>query len=135
VEQTTLGGIDVYHLALTPLRDPDRYRLRELWISTSTYDVIQARVHGNFADRPASTIPWLITFSAIDGATYIASESTEAPLPNRPVAFDAVAIDFENIVARHGSRDLLFAIPGSSNTHGHVREPDSGSNCLSASGI
>lgn len=135
VEQTALDGTDVYHLALRPLTDPDRYRLRELWISTSTYDVLQARVHGNFADRPASTIPWLISFSTIDGATYIASEAAEAPLPNRPVAFDAVAIDFENITARHGSRDLLFAIPGSTDTRGQVHEPDSGSNCINTGRI
>jgi len=75
------------------------------------------------------------TFSTIDGATYIASETAEAPLPNRPVAFDAVAIDFENIAARHGSRDVLFAIPGTRDTQGRVHEPDSGSNCIGAGGI
>lgn len=33
---------DAYHVWVTPLRDPDRNRLRELWIDVQTYDVRRA---------------------------------------------------------------------------------------------
>jgi hypothetical protein len=122
-EQTTLDGTDVYHLTLRPLTDPARNRLRELWIATSTFDVVAARILGNFTDRPATTIPWMIRFSTIGDATYVTSETAEAPLPNRPLVFNAVTIDFERIAARHGSRDILFAIPDNVDVPGHVHEP------------
>jgi hypothetical protein len=122
-EQTSFDGTSTYHLALQPLSDPERNRLRELWVAVSTYDVLAARVLGNFPDRPATTIPWMIRFSTVDGATYIASETAEAPLPNRPLAFDALTIDFEDIKPRHGSRDLLFALPDTLDAQGYVHEP------------
>ncbi len=124
LEETALDGTDAYHLALEPIADPARDRLRELWIATNTYDVLQARVLGNFTDRPATTIPWLIRFVTIDGATYIASETSEAPLPERPATLTSVAITFEQIAQRHGSRDLLFAIPHDLDARGHVFEPN-----------
>jgi hypothetical protein len=123
VERTSLDGTDVYHLALRPLTEPDRNRLRDLWIATATFDVVGARVLGNFTDRPATTIPWMIHFTTLNDATYIASETAEAPLPNRPLLFDAVTIEFESIAPRHGSRDLLFALPDTLDVHGEVHEP------------
>lgn len=38
---TTIGAHTCYHLRLRPLRDPQRYALRELWIDTMTYDVVR----------------------------------------------------------------------------------------------
>jgi hypothetical protein len=65
----------------------------------------------------------MIHFTTVNDATYIASETAEAPMTNRPLAFDAVTIDFETIAPRHGSRDLLFALPDTLDTHGYVHEP------------
>ncbi|MGB6985460.1 MAG: hypothetical protein WBD74_05705 [Candidatus Aquilonibacter sp.] len=41
IETTTIGERACYHLRLRPLRDPQRYALRELWIDTTTYDVVR----------------------------------------------------------------------------------------------
>ncbi len=41
VETTTIGAHTVYHLRLRPLRDPQQYPLRELWVDTTTYDVVR----------------------------------------------------------------------------------------------
>jgi hypothetical protein len=41
VETATIGAHSVYHLRLRPLRDPRQYPLRELWVDTTTYDVVR----------------------------------------------------------------------------------------------
>ena len=41
-------GVDVYHLALEPLRDPERNRLRELWVDAKTI-LIELLMAGFFA--------------------------------------------------------------------------------------
>lgn len=124
IERAPLDGLDAYHLGLEPLTDPARDRLRDLWVDASSYDVLQARILGNFTDKPATTVPWLIRFTTIDRATYIASETAEAPLPERPLTFDELTVTFEDVVQRHGSTDLLFAIPHDLNARGHVFEPN-----------
>jgi len=40
---TTIGAHSVYHLRLRPLRNPQQFPLRELWVDTSTYDVVRLR--------------------------------------------------------------------------------------------
>lgn len=124
IGRVPLDGVDAYHLGLDPLTDPNRDRLRDLWVGASTYDVLQARIAGNFTDKPASTVPWLIHFVTVGGATYIGTETAEAPLPNTPLTFDEVTISFDDFAPRHGSPDLLFAIPYDLDAHGHVFEPN-----------
>jgi hypothetical protein len=109
---------------LQPLTTDARDRLREVWISAATYDVLAARTAGNFTDAPATTIPWLIRFEKIDGATYISREVAEAVQPHRPVPFDAVTLTFEHIAPRYGSPDLMFAIDHDLEARGHVYEPN-----------
>ena len=41
LETVQLDAHAVYHLRLRPLRNPQQYPLRELWIDTTTYDVIR----------------------------------------------------------------------------------------------
>jgi hypothetical protein len=41
VETSTIGTRTVYHLRLRPIRDPQQYPLRELWIDTTSYDVVR----------------------------------------------------------------------------------------------
>ena len=38
----TMNGHSVYHIALHPRRDPEENKIRDLWIDTSTYDVVRA---------------------------------------------------------------------------------------------
>jgi hypothetical protein len=36
-----IGSCTCYHLRLRPLRDPQSYPLRDLWVDTTTYDVVR----------------------------------------------------------------------------------------------
>lgn len=70
-------GGSAFHLALTPLRDPLKYRLRDLWIDTATYQTERARIGANFTDVAMEDVSWMVRFQQIDGATYIADERAE----------------------------------------------------------
>lgn len=39
--QENVNGIEAFHLELTPLRKPDLYPLRELWVSVDSYQIIR----------------------------------------------------------------------------------------------
>lgn len=54
VETTTIAARTVYHLRLRPLRDPQTYPLRELWIDTTTYDVVRLSYIWPYNDTSAS---------------------------------------------------------------------------------
>lgn len=74
------GDHDDYHLRLEPVRDPGRFRLRELWIDTRTYATDRLVDQGNFRGGPATGVPWNVTFAEVDGARYIASENALQPM-------------------------------------------------------
>jgi hypothetical protein len=78
---TTLDSIGTtVHLALTPLVEPSRNRLRELWIDTSTMTPLAAIVQGIGNRGPATNIRWHVEFIAKDGGVYLARETALAPL-------------------------------------------------------
>jgi hypothetical protein len=52
-----LGGRNVYHLALRPLRDPVHRRLRELFVATDTYRLERAVIQAYGAAGPLHTRP------------------------------------------------------------------------------
>jgi len=54
VETTTIGTRTVYHLRLHPLREPAQYPLRELWIDTTTYDVVRLTYVWPYNDTTAN---------------------------------------------------------------------------------
>ncbi len=78
----TLIGVErdrnraVYHLKLQPLGDPGQYRIREAWVDTNTFIIWRLKMAGIFPSGPASTIPWDIEYTAVDGHWFIAREST-----------------------------------------------------------
>ena len=37
-----IGDRDAYRIALSPVRDPDRNAIRDLWVDTTTYDILRA---------------------------------------------------------------------------------------------
>lgn len=119
----SLDGTDAFHLALVPLRQPGRYRLRDLWVASATYATLKARVAGNFTTAPASTIPWTITFAQIDGATYIDREVAEAPMSRGGHTFTA-EVRFDRVLHNRGPRSLRFAIPAELDSPLYLREPE-----------
>ena len=76
----TDDGVDVYHLALQPLRDPDRNRIRELWVDAKSFDVRKLITYGIFSKGPPSSVPWTVTFIQLQGHWFIRQETTSATL-------------------------------------------------------
>ncbi len=69
-----------YHLALAPLRDPGRHRLRELWVDGATMLPEEAVVAGIGSRAPLTKVNWRIEFTQVQGGTYIARETALAPV-------------------------------------------------------
>jgi hypothetical protein len=96
IEMLDDGG--TYHLGLTPIRDPNTYRLREMWVTAHTYITQKILIAGNFSRKPFSDVPWIVTFRQIDGGPYIAEEHAQGALDFGDAgSLDDVAISFENI--------------------------------------
>lgn len=93
----SLNGSSAYHLALKPLRDPSRYRLRQLWIDTATYAPLKLVEQLNFVDGPGTTVPWTVTFMQRNGVTYIARESALNPMQLHKHRYSKAWIDFEGV--------------------------------------
>jgi len=95
-----LNGEPTIHLALRPLHDAHKYRLRDLWINPATYLPERAIVAGNFTAAGMADVPWTIDFKQIGSLWYVAKETplTTLYLPHRQQVRNAT-IAFENIVA------------------------------------
>jgi hypothetical protein len=84
-EVTDLGdvtedGVVMHHLGLRPLRDPYRYRLRELWLDAKTSLPVRAIVAGIGDRRPLDAVSWRVDFAQLEGGTYVARETALAPI-------------------------------------------------------
>lgn len=66
-----IGGTDAYHLTLTPLRDPHLYRLRDLWVDTSSYATLQLAIQGLFEGKPYADARWTVSYTPVDGHYYV----------------------------------------------------------------
>ncbi len=90
-------GVALHHLGLRPLRDPYRYRLRELWLDAKSALPVRAVVSGVGNRRPLDTTPWRVDFKQLDGGTYIARETALAPLDTGGGRLDDVTITFAEL--------------------------------------
>lgn len=75
-----IDGMTAEHLVLKPLHDPNKYRLRDLWVDPVTKLPRRAVVARNFTVAPEDTTPWRIDYGQVDGGLYIASETALATL-------------------------------------------------------
>jgi len=105
-----VDGHPALHLELTPLVDPQRDRLRDLWVDPATDDLLAARTAGNFSGRAEAAIPWLIRFGRAAGGTLIDSEIAEAPLRRGRFVYEHVELRFERISAASGPPPVAFAV-------------------------
>lgn len=112
-----VGGHADYHLALTPLREPQRYRLRDVWVDEATYATDRLRVAGNFLGGGTASVPWTVDFSQHGGAQYIAQETSDEPINDW---FDRITVSFEDVARAENIPpfDPLGNRPS-------IREPDS----------
>jgi hypothetical protein len=119
----TVNGFPATHLALVPLIDAHRDRLRDLWFDPASDVLVQARVLGNFTGAGNDDVPWLVRFTTMGGALYIASEESEAPVRRGGVLFDRVALVFDGVSEGHGSAQLAFALPNDYGALNTIAEP------------
>jgi hypothetical protein len=101
-------GGRAFHLSLKPLRDPGKYRLRELWVDSTRFSTVKAVTEGNFVDGPGARANWTITFQTVDGAQYIDTEKAEGLKVGMTGRFDQASISFEAIQAHHGMPPARF---------------------------
>jgi hypothetical protein len=97
IETTTEDGVPVAHLGLTPRRDPHQYVVRDLWVDTATSLVLRARLSENFKKGPLHDVTWIVRYTQIDGAPYIASEIAESDVIYDDATLKNVTITFTNV--------------------------------------
>jgi len=101
-EVTDLGdgsesGATLHHLGLRPLRDPHRYRLRELWTDAKTSLPVRAVVAGIGNRGPLQSVNWRVDFTQLQGGTYIARETALEPIDTDGGRLDDVTITFDEL--------------------------------------
>jgi hypothetical protein len=117
-----LDGGQTYHLGLEATHDPGRLRLREMWVDATTFVTRRILISANFSKAPYDTVPWLIDFTHIGGADYIAKETALGPLDfDEDDSLPDVTIAFEDL-------KLLSALPqygalGANDSTDAVTEP------------
>ena len=92
-----MDGTSCYHLELTPRRDPDVFRLRQLWIDQNAYATRQALIQGNFTQGPGPKLPWLIHFMTRDDLMYITDETAVGSVRYLGHAYSNVTVAFGDL--------------------------------------
>ena len=113
---------DTLHLVLRPIRDPHRYRLRQMWIDRSSLRTMQIETDGNFASGPGVGVHWRTSFQFIDGTPFIEKEvALDSLVYGKKRRYDNVSISFEQIdeLPRSDVLTVLDQIPDP----GDLREP------------
>jgi len=95
----TENGVSLHHLGLRPLRDPHKYRLRELWLDAKTSLPLRAIVAGVGNRWPLDAVDWRVDFKQLEGGTYIARETALTPLNTDGGRLDDVTITFAELRA------------------------------------
>jgi hypothetical protein len=91
------SGVALHHLGLRPLRDPRRYRLRELWTDAKTSLPVRAIVAGIGNRGPLQSVNWRIDFTQLQGGTYIALETALESVETDGGRLDDVTITFAEL--------------------------------------
>jgi hypothetical protein len=98
VGEEPVDGHADYHLALQPIADPRKNRLRDAWIEEKTYLTDRLRVAGNFQDAAMASVPWIVNYRTISGVTYVADETAQQPLDGvHGRMYDAFSVSFQDI--------------------------------------
>jgi hypothetical protein len=66
-----LGSDETVHLKLTPLRDPDINRLRDVWADPDTFRTIQLNVQGLLSGEPYDKVLWTVRYVEVNGRNYV----------------------------------------------------------------
>lgn len=88
----TLGAYTCWHLRLRPLRDPQHYPLRELWIDQASYEVVRlvyawpfnattATITYDFAPAGAQRIWSIVHIAAQSGSQHVSEDLEDITFP------------------------------------------------------
>jgi hypothetical protein len=91
------NGVALHHLGLRPLRDPRRYRVRELWLDAKTSLPVRAIVAGIGNRAPLDGVRWRVDFAQVEGGTYLVRETALEPLNTHDGTLTGVTITFEEL--------------------------------------
>ena len=110
----TIDGHLCYHLGLTALHDPGRYRIRQAWIDEQTYAPWQLLDALNFQSGPGTDVAWMIHFTEIAGAHYISEEDAQTPMSTQGEIYTKAAVRFDNVhaVAEFSQRQEILQSSG-----------------------
>lgn len=98
---TNENGVALVHLALKPLHDPKRYRLRELWLNPITELPVHAIVDGIGNHDPLDTVQWKVDYTTVDGVPYIERETALSPISTGNGDATDVTISFVGLKTSH----------------------------------
>jgi hypothetical protein len=73
-------GVPALHLTLTPLREPEANRLRDLWVDPATYRTVQLNVQGLLGGKPYDGVEWTVRYVLLNGHNYVQQIVADAPL-------------------------------------------------------
>ncbi len=76
----TIANAPALHLRLTPVRDPEINRLRDLWLDPATDRTIQLDVQGILNGKPYDGIRWTVHYVVLDGRNYVQQIVADEPL-------------------------------------------------------
>jgi hypothetical protein len=92
--EETLRYGDAYHLKLTPLRDPQVFRLRDLWVGKTDYATQQMVIAGIFHGRPYDSVPWTVIYVPIESRWYVQQIRAANLHFGLDINIDAMEFDF-----------------------------------------
>jgi hypothetical protein len=92
-----LDGHADYHLALAPVAEPNVYRLRDMWVDTSTYATDRLITDGDFTEPQLGGVRWQIDYAQISGAPFIATETALSGLTLDRRRYDTASVAFTGI--------------------------------------
>jgi len=104
-----INGHADYDLALRPISDAGRYRLREVWIDSQTFATDKLISQGNFTEGGMTGVKWTVEFQQINGAPYLASETTTQSFRLTRRAYDSATISFADLTPKQGPPIMRMA--------------------------
>jgi hypothetical protein len=105
-----LDGHTDYHLLLSPIAEPNVYRLRDMWVDTSTYATDRLITDGNFTAPQLGGVRWQIDYVQISQAPFIAREIALSGFTLERRHYDSAAVAFTGI-SPSGSTAWLPSLP------------------------
>jgi hypothetical protein len=101
IETVTDAQGPEYHLRLTPTHDPERLRLRELWVDGTSWLPEESVVAGIGDHPPLTKVSWRIEYRQTKGATYIARETALGDVDyGKAGTLHDVSVDFAEVDLR-----------------------------------